>query len=163
MSSQTPQPGLRELMGYLTERGLRKAICTRNFPAPVEHLLAKFVPGEAFGPVITRDSQGIEPKPSPEGLWFIARSWGLGQEELEEVKSGEADVLEQARRYLGEGLIMVGDSIDDLAAGYRAGAATVLLVNDENSHLEGHEYCDLSVKRLDDLVEVLEGGFVGRS
>jgi len=45
----------------------------------------------------------------------------------------------------GASLIMVGDSIDDMAAGARAGAATVLLVNDVNEHLRNHEHTDLCI------------------
>jgi HAD-hyrolase-like len=56
---------------------------------------------------------------------------------------------------------MVGDSIDDMTAGYRAGAATVLLVNEVNADLAEHEHTDLCIKRLDELIEILEGGFVG--
>lgn len=59
-------------------------------------------------------------------------------------------------------MIMVGDSIDDMTAGYRAGAATVLLVNDVNKHLAEHQHTDFVVKRLDDLINVLENGFEGR-
>lgn len=57
---------------------------------------------------------------------------------------------------------MVGDSIDDMAAGRRAGAATVLLVNDVNGRLVRHEYTDLVIERLDELVGILENGFEGR-
>lgn len=57
---------------------------------------------------------------------------------------------------------MVGDSIDDMTAGYRAGAATVLLVNEVNAELAEHEHTDLCIKRLDELIEILEGGFVGQ-
>ncbi|KJK85213.1 hypothetical protein H633G_10950 [Metarhizium anisopliae BRIP 53284] len=57
---------------------------------------------------------------------------------------------------------MVGDSIDDMAAGRRAGAATVLLVNGVNGGLAAHEYTDLVIERLDDLVAILEDGFEGR-
>lgn len=57
---------------------------------------------------------------------------------------------------------MVGDSIDDMTAGHRAGAATVLLVNEENEHLTWHEHTDLVIGKLDELVEILEDGFVGR-
>lgn len=60
------------------------------------------------------------------------------------------------------GLIMVGDSIDDMTAGYRAGAATVLLVNEVNAHLATHEHTDLCISRLDELIGILEEGFVGR-
>ena len=31
MSSQQPQPGLVQLMDYLQARGVRRALCTRNF------------------------------------------------------------------------------------------------------------------------------------
>ena len=57
---------------------------------------------------------------------------------------------------------MVGDSIDDMTAGYKAGAATVLLVNEVNAHLVDHQHTDFVIKRLDDLVGVLEKGFVGK-
>ncbi|OAL20233.1 hypothetical protein AYO20_11522 [Fonsecaea nubica] len=165
MSSQRPQPGLQALMDYLTKRGVRKALCTRNFPAPVHHLLSNHLPEHVFEPIITRESEGVEPKPSPEGLWMIAQAWGLDREiEVGQVQgSVEAadgfDPLELARRYLGSGLIMVGDSIDDMAAGWRAGAATVLLAQDENQDLVKHEYTGLSIRRLDELIDILENGF----
>lgn len=31
MTLQEPQPGLEDLMGYLEKRGVRRALCTRNF------------------------------------------------------------------------------------------------------------------------------------
>ena len=49
-----------------------------------------------------------------------------------------------------------------MTAGYRAGAATVLLVNEVNAHLATHEHTDLCIRRLDELIGVLEEGFVGR-
>jgi hypothetical protein len=54
------------------------------------------------------------------------------------------------------------DSVDDMTAGYKAGAATVLLVNDVNVHLAGHEHTDLCISRLDELIDVLENGFMGQ-
>lgn len=166
MTHQRPQPGLQELMAYLTKRGVKKALCTRNFPAPVHHLLSNHLPGEEFHPVVTRETEGIQPKPSPEGLWTIAQAWGLDKEVDESADElfstnddGQVDPLELARRYLGSGLIMVGDSLDDMAAGYRAGAATVLLVNDENEELAKHAYTGLTVRRLDELIDILERGF----
>lgn len=48
-----------------------------------------------------------------------------------------------------------------MTAGHRAGAATVLLVNDVNAHLATHEHTDLCIKRLDELIDVLENGFEG--
>lgn len=55
----------------------------------------------------------------------------------------------------------VGDSIDDMTAGHTAGAATVLLVNERNAHLQEHAHTDLCISRLDELVDILERGFVG--
>lgn len=169
MTSQRPQPGLGELMAYLSNRRIPKALCTRNFPAPVHHLLDNFLPGEVFEPIITRETEGIAPKPSPEGLWSIAQNWGLDKDidaDLQELQATseivEVDPLELAKRYLGSGLIMVGDSIDDMTAGRRSGAATVLLANDENEHLAEHECTDLSIRRLDELIDILEKGFEAR-
>jgi phosphoglycolate phosphatase-like HAD superfamily hydrolase len=153
MATQVAQPGLVSLMTYLDERGIRKGICTRNFEAPVAHLLTKFLSGSVFHPVVTRDFR--PPKPDPAGILHIARSWGLTRGEGKGF--GKRDVEGDAR-----GLIMVGDSIDDMTAGRRAGAATVLLANDVNRHLEDHEHTDLVISRLDELISILEEGFQSR-
>ena len=58
---------------------------------------------------------------------------------------------------------MVGDSLDDMAAGRAAGAATVLLVNEENKQLAEHDFTDVIIGRLDELVGVLEEGFRSRA
>ncbi len=47
--------------------------------------------------------------------------------------------------------------------GRAAGAATVLLVNEANKELAEHAHTDLVISRLDELVEILENGFQGRS
>ena len=49
-----------------------------------------------------------------------------------------------------------------MTAGYGAGAATVLILNSCNSRLKDHEHTDLWIERLDDLIEILERGFIGR-
>lgn len=190
MSAQQPQPGLVELMAYLDSRALPKGICTRNFDAPVDHLLTKFLSSvQPFHPVVTREFR--PPKPDPAGILHIARSWGLlatAAARSEVRGEGEQAALDGERVRVdacGElhregavangagnaagaeadasGLIMVGDSIDDMTAGRRAGAATVLLVNPANEHLAEHEHTDLTIKRLDDLIAVLEDGFEGRA
>ncbi|KAF1919188.1 HAD-like domain-containing protein [Ampelomyces quisqualis] len=140
MKSQQPQAGLRELMDYLDARGVPKGICTRNFDAPVEHLLCTFLPSSKFSPIITREFK--PPKPDPAGILHIAKKWMHNDG--------------------GNSLIMVGDSIDDMTAGFGAGAATVLLVNEANQHLAEHQHTDLVVKRLDDLIGILENGFEGQ-
>ncbi|CAE7014627.1 hypothetical protein CFE70_002543 [Pyrenophora teres f. teres 0-1] len=140
MESQQAQPGLVELMDYLDSRGVRKAICTRNFDAPVANLLNRFLPVSKFSPIVTRKFK--PPKPDPAGILHIAKAWNHED---------------------GNGLIMVGDSIDDMTAGYRAGAATVLLANNENQHLVQHKYTDFVIEQLDELIQVLDNGFEGSS
>ncbi|EKG10346.1 Haloacid dehalogenase-like hydrolase [Macrophomina phaseolina MS6] len=132
MASQKPQPGLVRLMDYLDGRNIPKGICTRNFDTPVNHLLTNFLAGHRFHPIVTRDFR--PPKPDPAGILHIAESWGF--KKAEGPGGGDASAL-----------IMVGDSLDDMTAGYRAGAATVLLVNEANAHLAQHEHTDLCVKR----------------
>lgn len=185
MSSQQPQPGLIELMRYLDARALPKGICTRNFDAPVNHLLTKFLSAvRPFHPIVTRDFR--PPKPDPAGILHIARAWGLttttnsgaaaravdgervrlgsdGEVHREEIVVASSGGGAGADAPDASGLIMVGDSIDDMTAGRRAGAATVLLVNPANEHLTEHEHTDLVITRLDELIAVLEEGFNGRA
>jgi phosphoglycolate phosphatase-like HAD superfamily hydrolase len=81
------------------------------------------------------------PKPSPAGILHIASKWNLPS---------------------ADNLIMVGDSADDMAAGRAAGAATVLLASEANSHLAEHAHTDLVIEKLDELIGILDGGFTGR-
>lgn len=177
VASQVAQPGLVPLMAYLDARGVRKAICTRNFDGPVQSLLSKFLAGHVFAPIVTRDFR--PPKPDPAGILHIARSWGLVRTSAGEAGVPAAEGEEAARQAGGEGgpdglvptetgeevadasgLIMVGDSVDDITAGRRAGAKTVLLVNDVNRHLADHEHTDLVISRLDELIDVLDQGLL---
>ncbi|KAI4175786.1 MAG: hypothetical protein LQ343_001399 [Gyalolechia ehrenbergii] len=140
MVEQVPQPGLNELISYLETQGVRMGLCTRNFDAPVTHLLQTFLPDKAFSPIITREFR--PPKPDPAGILHIAQAWGL--------EDG------------AESVIMVGDSMDDMMAGYKAGAATVLLSSKDNDGLERHEYTGRAIDRLDALLGMLEEGFEER-
>ncbi|KAL4872983.1 hypothetical protein BDV12DRAFT_192918 [Aspergillus spectabilis] len=141
MNHQQPQPGLVELMDYLQGRGVKRALCTRNFELPVMNLLQNHLPEHVFVPIITRETPGLLPKPDPAGILHIADEWGL--------------------KNRAENLIMVGDSIDDMTAGHTAGAATVLLLNDHNGHLKEHMHTDLYIEKLNELIDILEVGFVG--
>ncbi|EQL33673.1 HAD superfamily hydrolase [Blastomyces gilchristii SLH14081] len=136
MVKQEPQPGLLKLMDYLQSKGLKRALCTRNFETPVNHLLTTHLPTHEFLPIITRDTPDILPKPDPAGILHIAKEWGIKSEEL----------------------IMVGDSLDDMTAGHLAGAATILLLNDHNQAVKEHEHTHFCVERLDDIISILEDG-----
>jgi len=50
MISQELQPGIIPLMEYIDSFNIPKAICTRNFDLPVNHLLTKFLPTFEFSP-----------------------------------------------------------------------------------------------------------------
>jgi len=67
------------LMQYLDSKSMQKGICTRNFDAPVNHLLGKFLEGQVFAPIVTRDFR--PPKPDPAGILHIAKTWGLVKED----------------------------------------------------------------------------------
>ncbi|KKZ62922.1 hypothetical protein EMCG_02768 [[Emmonsia] crescens] len=136
MIKQVPQPGLLELMDYVQSKGLKRALCTRNFEAPVNHLLTTHLPTHEFLPIITRDTPDLLPKPDPAGILHIAKEWGMKSEDL----------------------IMVGDSLDDMTAGHLAGATTILLLNDHNKALKEHEHTHFWVKRLDDIISILDDG-----
>lgn len=48
-----------------------------------------------------------------------------------------------------------------MVAGYKAGAATVLLANTENQHLKELEFTGASIDQLDHLIDLLENGESG--
>ncbi|GIZ42777.1 hypothetical protein CKM354_000603200 [Cercospora kikuchii] len=150
MSKQIPQAGLVALMEFLDQHKIKKAICTRNFDAPVNHLLERHIPSHLnpFDPVVTRDFK--PPKPSPEGILHIARSWGVVDSEVKTSADGAKTPLLP--------IIMVGDSVDDMAAGRDAGALTVLLKSEGKEELETDERTDVAIGTLDELIGLLKRG-----
>ncbi|KAI5805782.1 putative HAD superfamily hydrolase [Geopyxis carbonaria] len=136
MAEARTQPGLHVLLKHLQQRGVRMGILTRNCDGPVQVLLEREALARGvFEPVVTRAF--VPTKPRPEGIWHICETWGVGVENV----------------------VMVGDSMDDMAAGRAAGAVTVLVRNERNKELgEGSRWADVVVGRLDELVDVLEAG-----
>ena len=49
-----------------------------------------------------------------------------------------------------------------MTAGHQAGTATVLLANESNGDLKGHEHTGRWIERLDELIDILEEGFEQR-
>lgn len=115
------------------------------------HLLEKHLPKhiQPFSHIITRDFR--PPKPSPAGIIHIAHRWGL-------VDRADVPATPADERLLP--IIMVGDSIDDMVAGYEAGALTVLLRSEGKEELEKDSRTDVVISRLDDLIELLDRGIV---
>nr|POF01067.1 putative uncharacterized hydrolase [Quercus suber] len=144
MAKQVPQAGLVTLMEWLDQQGVKKAICTRNFDAPVSHLLTTHIPSHItpFTPVITRAFR--PPKPSPAGILHIAHAWGL---------TADATVPASPPSQRRLPLVMVGDSIDDMVAGRDAGALTVLLRSVGKEELEQDDRTDVVVGSAGQAVE----------
>ena len=138
METQTAQPGLVPLMEYLDRKGIRKAINTRNFDAPVENFLEKHLPShlKPFHPIVTRDFR--PPKPSPAGILHIAHSWGV-------VNTPSIPSTPRSERLLP--LLMVGDSVDDMISGHEAGALTVFLKSEGKEELESDAMTDVVISR----------------
>ena len=138
MENQVPQPGLVPLLEYLDRKWIKRAICTRNFDAPVANFVTKHIPThlKPFSPNVTRDFR--PPKPSPAGILHIARSWGV-------VDDAAIPSTPPSERLLP--LIMVGDSVDDMTSGYEAGTLTVLLRSEGKEELESDERTDVVISR----------------
>ncbi|KAK9451262.1 HAD-like domain-containing protein [Limtongia smithiae] len=134
MVEMKPQPGLQMLMDFIAAQGLKKAICTRNFETPVNHLLSNFLPEHLFHPIVTRDF--TPPKPSPAGILHIASHWDIDPSHI----------------------VMVGDSVDDMLAGHRAGVTTILIESDVNGHLKEAPETDVVVQTLDEIIDLLKRG-----
>ncbi|KAI7481112.1 haloacid dehalogenase-like hydrolase [Hortaea werneckii] len=149
MSKQVPQAGLVSLMEFLDEHHIPKGICTRNFDAPVNHLLSNHLPRHInpFSPIITRDFR--PPKPSPAGILHIAHAWEI---------TDTADVPTSPPEERPLPMIMVGDSIDDMIAGHDAGAMTLLLRSEGKEDLEKDPRTHLVISRLDELIALLKTG-----
>ncbi|KAI8054637.1 hypothetical protein BDF22DRAFT_680172, partial [Syncephalis plumigaleata] len=74
------QPGLDELITYLESIPLPKAILTRNNPDTVAHFLSLREPSHQFEILVTREFQ--PPKPAPDPLLHIAKTWNIQPDEL---------------------------------------------------------------------------------
>lgn len=117
-------PGGAELVQFLAENGLKRAVLTRNLEKNV-HPMTEIYRDEIsktdldlmdplFHPVIARDTrmhpndeEPLKAKPNPDGILHICKVWGCNPSEV----------------------IMVGDSAnDDMAAANRAGCGGAVLL-----------------------------------
>jgi phosphoglycolate phosphatase-like HAD superfamily hydrolase len=109
------QEGGPELVAFLAQNGVRRAVLTRNYESNALHMQQMYFDANSdatFDLVIGRDTHydGIEPLEGEisksERILYICELWGCSPSEV----------------------VMVGDSIkDDILEGNRAGASTVLL------------------------------------
>lgn len=102
-------PGLQGVLTALDLRGVPRGLVTRNNARAVHAFHAHLHTAAAapFVPALARDFH--PPKPDPAALHHCAAAWGVAPSEL----------------------VMVGDSlVDDVVAGNRAGAHTILIDHD---------------------------------
>jgi HAD superfamily hydrolase (TIGR01509 family) len=116
-----PLPSARELLGYLSERGVPWAIATSGYAETAGPVVALLGVGDEV-PVVTRDLVG-RAKPDPD--LFLAAADRLGVDIADSVVVGDSvwDLLAARRaRALGVGLLSGGYGQDELE---RAGAYRV--------------------------------------
>lgn len=93
MPLSEPEPGIFDLLNRLRGAGLKLAVHTNrsNYAMPN---LAYFNLDGFFDPVITAESH--PPKPSPEGVFAILKTWGLSAGEVGFVGDSQLDALAAA-------------------------------------------------------------------
>jgi HAD superfamily hydrolase (TIGR01549 family) len=131
------QPNLINMLEKLEELHIPKAILTRNFSEPVNHLTQVMLEDKfKFDPCLDRDWQHGRAKPHPDALHYIAKGWDIP----------EGNIL------------MIGDAMDDVKCGQQAGGVGILLhhpgINDECC-----SQADLVIENLVDLIEHMNEGF----
>ena len=119
------QPGARELLDELRRRNLPTAILTRNSRQSLDTVIKKH--RLAVTETLSREEAPV--KPSPEPVLLLCRR--LGTE--------PANTL------------LTGDYIFDIEAANRAGAVSVLLLNQNNSRFS--EQADLKISQLREILD----------
>jgi len=120
--------GANELMHFLDKHSIRKGLVTRNSQAAVDHLLTHL--NTEFNPCLTRSFEPFKPDPAP--ALHCLTQWG----------------------FKGENALFVGDFLDDLLCGTRAGTMTCLLLNEKNSDFKKN--ADITVHSLHELMTLLD-------
>jgi HAD superfamily hydrolase (TIGR01509 family) len=120
-------PGVGAFLDWLTRRGVRQAVLSRNMRVAVLQVLRRC--GLALDLVLAREDAPY--KPSPEGLWQICAAWGLAPAEV----------------------LMVGDYLYDLQAGRSAGTHTALVTH--GRALPFAHLADVAFASFEDVPEAL--------
>ena len=122
-------PGGSEILSFLNDNNLKKAVLTRNKMHNVHHMQQLYldvigsIDGPLFHPIVARDAvsdsidkEPLKQKPHPDGILHVCSVWNCHPSEV----------------------IMVGDSAnDDMAAANRAGCGgAVLLTQSDGTSLD---------------------------
>lgn len=125
------QPGAIELLSQLRSQNKQIAILTRNSKTVATRTLAACGLDSFFNSntILSRDC--CTPKPSPEGIHHLLKTWNSKPQQA----------------------VMVGDYIFDLLTGRNAGTATVHL--DVTGTFAWPEHADLCITHLDELAQAI--------
>ncbi len=130
-----PNAGAEEVIGFLSARGKKIGIISRNSLSSIRTALENFSRTRAgdFAVILSRDDP-YSPKPSPEGILAAAAILGTPTAQI----------------------LVVGDFVFDIEAGHKAGALTAFLTNGSPSCPSA---CppDFILKRLGDLRSLFDG------
>lgn len=128
-----PNDGAEEILEFLRTRGVKVGIISRNSLVSIRTALENFqrTRTEDFSVILSRDDP-FSPKPSPEGILAAARIMAVPVSQL----------------------LVVGDFVFDVEAGFKAGAITAFLTNRGSSHPCAHP-ADFTLEHLGDLRDIV--------
>ena len=128
-----PNAGAEDLVRSLRNRGMKMGIISRNSLQSIEIALKNFATlrPEHFDLILTRDDP-YPPKPSPDGIRAAALRMGVP----------------------GDQVLVIGDYLFDIEAGYQAGARTVFLTN-RGALVCPHPRPDFTIDRLDEVKDII--------
>lgn len=126
-------PGVQEFLSWLDERGIRRALLSRNSRAAVNVVLNRC--RLSFDTIITREDAPF--KPRPHGLWEICTVWDLPPNQV----------------------LMIGDYLYDVQAGKSAGTRTALITHGRT--LPFADQADITFASFEAVPEILLGWVEG--
>lgn len=128
-----PNDGAEEILEFLRTRGVKVGIISRNSLASIRTAFENFqrIRMEDFSVILSRDDH-FNPKPSPEGILAAAEILGIPVSQI----------------------LVVGDFVFDVEAGFKAGAITAFLTNRGSSHPCAHP-SDFTLEHLGDLRDIV--------
>jgi HAD superfamily hydrolase (TIGR01509 family) len=124
-------PGLDELLEFLEQNSIKKAIYTRNMKKALELTLRRIGCAGKFSPLVTRDHK-LKLKPDPAMILHILKLWRLSPEHV----------------------LVAGDFAFDVMAGKAAGCRTVFLNHSPKKAAPAE--ADFVISGLAGLVRIIE-------
>ena len=126
-----PNPGLEEMVKFLSAHSIKMAIYTRNSQKALELTMSRLGLNGCFAPIITRD-HNLKLKPEPDMILHILDLWHLQPEEA----------------------LVVGDYEFDIMAGKAAKCRTIFI--NHFPEKSAPEQADFVITRLDEIIEIVK-------